>query len=77
MTKKQKGITRIGIPVTMLVVGLIGLGSQRHTIKTNSGEIKTKVSKEVFQEFKEANANEHELMLRYLEAIHGEDLSKK
>ena len=77
MTKKQKGFTRFGIPTTMLVVGLIGLGSHRQTIKSNSAEIEKKVDKEVFQVFKEANATEHELMLRYLEAINGGKLSEK
>ena len=66
------------IPLILLgATALVGLGSHQQKINSNSKQVEKKVDKEVFQEFKEANANEHELMLRYLEAIHGEELPKK
>ena len=78
MTKKQEGLVRVAIPfITLGILGLVGWGGHRENIKNNGIQVEKKVDKEVFQEFKEANAKEHELMLRYLEAIHGEELPKK
>lgn len=74
MTKKQKGAARIGIPVTLLLGSLVGLGVNHEKIRTNENGIKTKVEIAVFQEFKESNQKEHELMIKYLEAINGEKI---
>ncbi len=78
MTKKQEGLVRIAIPfITLAIFGLVGWGGHKERIKANEIKIEKKVDKEVLKEFKEANANEHALMLRYLEAIHGKELPEK
>ena len=78
MTKKTEGVVRLAIPfITLAIFGLVGWGGHKEKIRANEIKIEKKVDKEVLQEFKEANANEHKLMIRYLEAIHGEELPKK
>ncbi len=73
---KNKGIVKVGLTSTLVVTAFIGLGANLQKIRSHTKQLDQKVSKEVLVEFKEGNAKEHELMLKYLLAIHGKDLSK-